>query len=785
MKNAILTSILCFSHFFATAQGPTIAWQKTIGGSDFDMLRSARQTVDGGYILGGYSSSNISGNKTENRRGFYDFWIVKTDSTGKISWQKTIGGNGFNFLCSVEPTSDGGYILGGHSNANISGEKTENSRGGYDFWVLKLDATGNIIWQKTIGGSGNDELQAIQPTSDGGYILGGQSKSNISGDKTENCRGGHDFWVVKLDAVGKIIWQKTVGGSDADELNAIQQTSDGGYILGGASKSNISGEKTENSAGDSDFWLVKLDAAGQIIWQNTICGDKSDELQAVQQTTDGGYILGGNSASNISGDKSENSLGGSDFWILKTDASGNILWQNTIGGNNPDYLQSISQTADGGYFVGGSSSSHFSGDKTENSQGNLDVWVLILDADGKIIWQKTKGGSDFDELYAAQPTSDGGFILGGYSSSNLGGDKTENSHGGADFWILKFTAPCFSFNFSLALVPQPCDASTKINVSGLSNSGAGTYFFNINGGQFQTADVFTVHDPGIYTVVARDVFGCTNSQTVTVASIIPSLVTTVKKNHVLCFGESTGTATAQPKNGTQPYTFQWKKSNEIIGTEENIEGLTAGFYRLKVTDAFGCQTSANVTIKQPNKPLILEVFNILPQGDNFKVRLVATGAAAGAKKYRRCDSLGMNCTDWQSSKFFQHTPAGKYQFEIKDQNNCTATVISDVPLAQKPAAADRSSEQDLEAYSLENQTIGLAPNPFFNQMQLARDEDFTENLDVKILDLNGRIIFEKQWPAGFEKLEIQTERLAAGVYFIQILDKNGLLHETHRAVKTN
>lgn len=213
----------------------------------------------------------------------------------EIEWQNTIGGNGHDYLQSIQQTTDGGYILAGHSQSNISGDKTENNIGGSDYWLLKTDAEGNIQWQNTIGGNNADNLYSIKQTADGGYILGGWSNSDISGDKTENSNGGWDYWIVKTDATGNIQWQNTIGGSGSDELYCIQQTADGGYILGGNSDSNISGDKTENSIGglDWDYWIVKTDASGNVQWENTIGGTLTDRLKSVQQTIDGGYILGG------------------------------------------------------------------------------------------------------------------------------------------------------------------------------------------------------------------------------------------------------------------------------------------------------------------------------------------------------------------------------------------------------------------------------------------------------------------------------------------------------------
>ncbi len=416
-----------------------IEWQNTIGGSGFEVLFSVQQTTDGGYILGGYSDSDISGDKTENCLGHYDCWIVKINEVGDVQWENTIGGNAYEILWSIKQTIDGGFIFGGWSASDISGDKTENSLGGYDFWIVKIDNNGNIQWQNTIGGNNTDELRSIQQTTDGGYILGGRSISNISADKSEDNCGNYDYWMIKTDSIGNIQWQNTIGGNSDEAFYALLQTTDGGYVLGGSSSSNIFCDKTENSLGLDDYWIVKTDSSGIILWQNTIGGTGSDRLSSVYQTSDGGYILGGWSDSNISGDKTENCLGLADFWIVKTDSLGNIQWQNTIGGSDVDELYSLQQTLDGGYILGGYSYSNISGDKTENSTIAGDYWFLKTDESGNIQWQNTLGSNIQDWLRSIQQTSDGEYILGGSSNSDADGDKNENQIGFSDYWVLKLT----------------------------------------------------------------------------------------------------------------------------------------------------------------------------------------------------------------------------------------------------------------------------------------------------------------------------------------------------------
>jgi len=436
MSKVVIAAILFFT-LNVNAQVPSIQWENTIGGSDNDWFRSMQQCSDGGYILGGASRSNISGDKGEDSQGSADFWVVKLDSFGVIEWENTIGGMFSDDPASIQQCSDGGYILCGNSTSSISGDKTENNIGNNSCWVVKLDALGNIEWQNTIGGDEYDMESSIWQCDDGGYILGISSDSPISGDKTQNSKGLFDYWVLKLDTFGTIQWQNTIGGSGNDLVEYVQQTSDGGYVIGGRSDSPISGDKTEDSIGGYDYWVVKLDTAGAIQWENTIGGALDDYFRALQQCDDDGYILGGYTSSSISGDKTENSMGFDDIWIVKLDTAGYIQWQNTIGGSLSDRLFTIEQCSDGGYILGGESQSDISGDKTENSQGGYDYWAVKLDTVGAIQWQSTIGGTGNDHLKSIEQTSDGSFVMGGFSNSPISGDKTENSQGVNDYWVVK------------------------------------------------------------------------------------------------------------------------------------------------------------------------------------------------------------------------------------------------------------------------------------------------------------------------------------------------------------
>ncbi|MFT6502857.1 MAG: hypothetical protein ACJASQ_002988 [Crocinitomicaceae bacterium] len=440
MKAILLLTLFISSFVSISIAQPIIEWENTIGGIFGDHGYSGIQTNDGGFVVAGNSSSGISGDKTETSQGGVDIWILKLDSSGIIVWQNAIGGSNNDFVKTIIQTSDGGYFVAGISESNISGDKTEVSAGLQDYWVIKLDALGSIIWQNTIGGPGDEGLGHAIQTSDGGYLLSGWSESGIGGDKSEASQGMFDFWIVKLNAIGAVVWENTIGGSDQEVANSAVETADGGYLIGGSSESGISGDKSEMSQGSSDYWVVKLSSTGNMLWQKTIGGTGSERITSLLVSSDSSYFLAGFSTSGISGDKSEAALGFSDYWVVNIDSIGNMLWQNTIGGLGFEGLESADNTSDGGFIIGGRSESGIGGDKTEANIGAAaDYWIVKLDGVGNILWDKTVGGTTDDELFEIKQTTDNGYLLTGNSASDIGGDKSEASMGTRDYWIVKLT----------------------------------------------------------------------------------------------------------------------------------------------------------------------------------------------------------------------------------------------------------------------------------------------------------------------------------------------------------
>ncbi len=461
MKKATLLNIffpilICFYSNNSTSQISSIQWQKSLGGSAYDYSKEIVHTSDGGFITAGYSEST-NGNVAFNHGGG-DCWIVKSNSSGTIEWEKTYGGTGFDYAYSIEQTIDGGYIVAGYTESN-DGDITI-SKGAGDCWIIKLDVNGNIQWQKTIGGSLIDNSQCIKQTIDGGYIICGYSESS-DGDVTSN-KGNGDCWIIKLDNLGAIVWTKTLGGSSYDFAQDIKQTADGGYILNGGTNSSDIDVSTQK--GNGDCWIVKLNNLGTIEWQKTYGGSNYDFAQSVDLTNDGGYILSGYSESNDGDITSDHGAG--DCWVLKLDYNGSIQWQKSLGSSGNDYAFCIKQLLTGGYILTGYSESN-DGDVTGN-HGNYDCWVVKLDDLGVLQMQKSMGGSGVDIGYSIEEISTNSYLIAGYSESNDG--DVSGNFGNGDSWVLKLNTSSVGVAESVAkqgIIVFPTISSGNYHFTGL------------------------------------------------------------------------------------------------------------------------------------------------------------------------------------------------------------------------------------------------------------------------------------------------------------------------------
>ncbi|MHC4639136.1 MAG: hypothetical protein ACYTBV_16795 [Planctomycetota bacterium] len=350
---AVIFALLALAIVFWDTQAFGEHWQKTFdeGGSEGGF--SVQQTTDGGFIIAGSYASTYPGH------GYP--YLIKTDANGNKLWSKTFRGAGPGHANSVQQTTDGGYIIGGGA--------------GNDVYLLKTDDSGNLIWEKTFARGSRDCGYSVQQTTDGGFIIVGFTGSSGEWDD--------DVYLIKTDANGNELWSKTFGGIGDERGMSVQQTTDGGYIITGYSR---------------DYWycpiLIKTDANGNALWGKTYEDSGCTEVRSVQQTTDGGYIMAG---------------GLGDFCLIKTDANGNMLWSKTFGGSGGEEGWSVQQTTDGGYIIAGRSDI---GDPIISF-----VYLVKTDANGNELWSKRFGGLFFDAGRSVQQTTDGGYIIAGETNS--------------------------------------------------------------------------------------------------------------------------------------------------------------------------------------------------------------------------------------------------------------------------------------------------------------------------------------------------------------------------------
>jgi hypothetical protein len=361
------------------AQAPDTLWTKTYGGINDDISHSIQQTIEGGYIIAGYTNSFGAGG--------HDVYLLKTDASGDTLWTKTYGGVNNDISYSIQQTSDGGYIIAGYTNSF--------GAGGYDVYLLKTDASGDTLWTKTYGGVNNDISHSIQQTSDGGYVTAGYTYSFGAG----MC----DVYLIKTDSLGDTLWTKTYGDTLSDLGYSVDITSDAGYIITGST----------NSSGYSDVWLIKTDSLGDTLWTETY-GFESPWFHwagnSVQQTTDGGYIVAGYISRTV---------GNTWVLVIKTDAGGDTMWIKTYSPGIYDYGYSVQQTSDGGYIIVGETWVPLTG----------DVYVIKIDSLGNTDWTKTFGGTDYDVGACVRQTIEGSYIITGYTNSF--------GAGGRDVYLIK------------------------------------------------------------------------------------------------------------------------------------------------------------------------------------------------------------------------------------------------------------------------------------------------------------------------------------------------------------
>jgi hypothetical protein len=401
------------------------------GGTKNDSGQSVVATLDGGYAILGYTQSN-DGDITDKQDESFDYWLLKFNVENELQWQKTYGGSADERGNDIIQTQDGGYAVLGFSFSS-DGDVTANA-GLQDYWLAKLDASGTISWQKSFGYQGSDSGISVLQTNDQGYLITGVLDITASGGEGNTSRNssrhaGGDYWTLKLNSSGDIEWSKYFGGNFTDTPENVIQTEDNGFIIVGGSDSDDT--DISSNIGAYDFWVIRISETGNLVWEKSFGGDQIDEARAIVKSSDGNYMIAGDTRSNDN--DISNLIGAADLWLIKISPNGDLLWEKTIGGTNFDVARAMVKTEDNGFLLAGSSRSD-DADVSEN-KGQNDAWALKVDSQGNLQWEATIGGSNIDFGYSIAELNDTSIILVGDSTSS-DGDIIENN-GFTDLLLIK------------------------------------------------------------------------------------------------------------------------------------------------------------------------------------------------------------------------------------------------------------------------------------------------------------------------------------------------------------
>ncbi len=613
------------------AQFP-MAWDAGIFGNKFDELVAAREFYDGGFVMGGVTYSDVGGDIHDTPRGKGDFFVVRTNDLGQPIWTHLYGSTETDRMTALDITADHGLVCVGRSLSDQGFEKSTPGFGKNDFWMIRLNDKGDLLWDKSFGGSGDDYPYSVAVHPSGDIYILGFSDSDPSGNKTAPHYGSNDYWLIKLDAAGNKIWDKSFGGTGDERLyyGALDIDADGNILLGGSSASDAGSMKASGNFGGMDFWVIKVDQDGQILWEQTFGGVEEDQVQDIIATQDGGYLVAGGTRSTAGGNKTSGFYGVIDYWLVKLDHDGNMLWEKTFGGSGLEVITGLAENSVGNILIGGLSDSPMDGTKTKASLGEYDYWLIFLDKDGQEIWQEVYGGSDKDAMTVLFKTSDGGYFVGGDSASGRGGKKTTDNYGFNDYWFFKLDCgwdyePDYSFSgcnnqpIDLNLTTADCPGCTYVWPDGTQGD---TYLYDASAPFGEKFEV---------TVSNRD--GCPLQKPVAVHFLEPPVFSLGPDTTV--YEQTAYVLRPIPSYPDVQYTWSTGDTSLTIAVTES------GTYALEMGDA-DCfdRQEVHVEFKGNRQIFVPTAFSPNDDGFNDILRVYGDVAVENIKRFMIFDRVG-------------------------------------------------------------------------------------------------------------------------------------------------
>jgi hypothetical protein len=793
MKNLfLLFSGLFFNFQSGFTQAPAIETNFTIGGIMGDYIVDFVEVEDGIIALSTTSSTLIGGDKTQVGFGQSDFWITKFDTLGNVIYDKVYGGTSQDYPMRILHNNDGTYYVVGTSQSIISGNKTTDrdfNPDYYDYWVLLLDASGNKIFEKSIGGSYSDFLHDAIKTGEG-LLLVGSSNSPKGLDKSEKVIGAggisNDYWVVEIDNAGNVLWNETLGGGAEDACYAVDLFPNGDILLGGMSLSGKSPDKSEPITTYGDFWILRIDSTGQnIIWDQALMGGSGSECYDVKVAYDGTCYAAGIVSAGVTPDTDEYGAisGENDVWLVKLNEFGNIIWEEKYIGNHYERFGSLTLTSDGGALLSAYSNSNLlmGTDKSEtNINDSYDIWLIKIDSVGGIDWQHTIGGpgeegEDFINNLYFLPTiqrKDGSYLIGASSISPSGFDKIENAIDGSfDLYILKLEKPSCYLDIITDANNFLCPNNGEIELIITSEA----YPTSVEWSNGSTDEDIYGLSGGTYTATISNGL-CTTERTLTIidAGKLP------KPNASVNLITSCSAAlTWDIHEEADGYQVKYQPVGGLMSPISNIgltdfylfEGLLPDYeYLLYVRGVCasgekGNWKSVNVTlINDCNKPANVNVTDITSTSSQINW-LNDCGALSYTMRYRPVGLL--------------------FWFEVSGISDTFVTIGSLSPettyeciVSTECISGGFSEFTEIETFTTLplklgefNTTITIAPNPANTFAKIIFDESLSG--EIKLLSSLGQTIWSTHISQPIKEYSINVSEIESGIYYLQINQNHG------------